>query len=599
MLEKAFCHTGGKSAQSVSPQSRSILSDAPVVWLEAGQVRIRPLGPVPEFICRAQAALKRGDFSEAEACLAVQDPQSTQVLRTRVDVLYMIIRLWVQVGKACKALPWCRMLVDQDETALAAWQVSECLADDPSRLSEAADYARFAVERDPNTRAFRKNLAKLLCRTGCLEEGVALYETLATEEPNGGRLLSDWLWYAQYSPRTSRSLLRDGYARLREINSRPQERPVFDKNRDPVRPLRVGIVSPDFKYCSAVIALEHMMRGFRRESLVLFAYGHVTQPDAKTQVMQTLCDEYRDIAGLSAEAAAALIRTDRIDVLLANGGNIRDHRLDVFPYRPAPIQIDYGGLGTLGIDGLDYRFTDRLLDPPGSQIFYTEQLLELPGGYFCFAPPVTSPLVGPLPALENGVFTFGAFNNHIKLSPMLLETWHGLLKTLPQTRLLLKFSGAQDPALKQYYLRQLTGPGVPPERIEIRMATESYYDHLACYQEVDLALDTFPFNGGITTLEGLWMGVPPISLVGNTFVGRFGLSILNRVGLDIFAAFSTQEYIEKARAFVAQPEALATIRRSLRQTLLNSPLSEPLRITNEMEQIFRRLWRHWCQENPL
>jgi len=205
--------------------------------------------------------------------------------------------------------------------------------------------------------------------------------------------------------------------------------------------------------------------------------------------------------------------------------------------------------------------------------------------------------VSPLPALENGYVTFGSFNNSVKINPYIIELWAKILNADGESRFLLKVLGGSDENLREYYFGQLEKHGVRRDRVEISEMTHSHFEHMELHHKVDLLLDTYPFNGFMTTMEALWMGVPTITLVGDKLaVSRAGLTILTRVGLEIFAAATPDEYVAKATAFAAQTQNLAQIRRSLRQMMLSSDLCKPRRLCSEIEDAYREMWRRWCRK---
>ncbi|MCG8689192.1 MAG: hypothetical protein MI892_30250, partial [Desulfobacterales bacterium] len=247
---------------------------------------------------------------------------------------------------------------------------------------------------------------------------------------------------------------------------------------------------------------------------------------------------------------------------------------------------------------MDYRFTDQQLDPPDSLSSYTEQSIYLQGGCHCFSPPTESPLVGPLPALKNGFITFGVFNNHLKICETQLALWAEILHASPDSHLLMKFPGTIDPGIQQYYQQKLMALGIANDRFRIELP-KARFDHLDFYNQVDIALDTFPFNGSMTTLEGLWMGVPVINRVGKTFVARVGLSILTQLDLTVFCAHSAHEYRDKAIAFAQQIDSLSLIRQSLRGRLLNSNICRPRRMAQQLERAFRTMWQAWVSSGSV
>jgi protein O-GlcNAc transferase len=263
--------------------------------------------------------------------------------------------------------------------------------------------------------------------------------------------------------------------------------------------------------------------------------------------------------------------------------------------KPAPVQGDFGGISTTGMPQVDFRVTDRVIDPPESLGSYVEQSIYLPGGLACFRPPAESPAVGPLPALQRGTPTFGSVNSNPKINAGCIGLWARVLCQVPGSRMILKLDGGGDAGVRSTFLRQFESHGVEPGRVEV-VGTMPYQDYLGLYHRIDLLLDATPYNGCITTLEGLWMGVPIVTLTAQTYVSRVGLSILTRLGLEIFAAATADEVVAKAAAFASQPAELAQIRRSLRSLMLASPLCDPRRMGRELEQAYRSAWQHWCRQ---
>jgi protein O-GlcNAc transferase len=319
----------------------------------------------------------------------------------------------------------------------------------------------------------------------------------------------------------------------------------------------------------------------------------VKDPDAATARFREKFACYRAVRGLSFSEMADLVERDQIDILVAQGGHSEDNCLAVLARQPAPIQVDYGGIDTNGMSQIAYRLSDAVLDPPELTRYYTEETLLLPGGLASLRPPMFSPLVGPLPAHRNGYVTFGSFNNNAKINGMVLDMWAGVLVGSERSRLILKFPGGCDAGVRDYYVAQLARRGVSKDRVTI-YGLLSDYDHLDCYNQVDLVLDTFPYNGCITLQEGFWMGVPAVTLVGEPYVSRVGLTLLTRLGLEVFAAQSPAEYVAKATRFGASLEALASLRRVLRERMVVSPLCDPGRLARDLEQAFRLMWRRWC-----
>ena len=574
----------------------------PTAWIADGQVQIRALGEIPACLRLAQQALARGDLHALQQQL--ESPQLMQVQTSwnrspvRVDLALMVVRLLEQLERYGEALSWCRKIEGIEPSGLLYWQMAELLMHDtaqPDHMSQARLMAERSVERDPENLAFIHRLAILECRTGLLEQGLEHLRILLQRSPDTPLFLSNWLWYHLYSPTSTRALFAQGYRRLARLQPALPNPPECQNDPDPDRPLRVGFISPDFRRCAAARSLEAVIDGLRQSSLKLYAYVHVRLPDDTTKRISSKFHQYRDVFGWPPSAIAERIRQDRVDILIEIGGFVKDHALEVFRYRPAPIQMDYHGLATTGMSEMDYRVTDAYLDPPGGLGDYTERSIFLHGVH-CFCPPQISPLIGPLPALSNGYVTFGSLNNHFKITDSMIQLWARILLAVPNSRLIIKSLQGDDRGIKQLIKDKFMDWGVVPDRLEWIEPIPSHQAHLDLYNRIDLCLDTFPFNGCITTFESLWMGVPVLTRVGETFVSRVGLSMLSHLDLAIFCSHNDQEYVDKAISFANQLESLAALRPSLRSRLLASPLCDPRRMARELEQAFRSMWRQWCAE---
>ena len=344
---------------------------------------------------------------------------------------------------------------------------------------------------------------------------------------------------------------------------------------------------------------EPFLSGRDSDAVEVYGYGNVRRQDEMTERLRRQFDCYRDICDLEDQEAARLIERDRIDILVEIGGHTGDNRLGILAYKPAPIQVDYGGLNTSGMEQIDYRLTDTLLDPPELHRFYVEESVCLPGGLFCYNPPDYAPPIAPSPVHENGFITFGSFNNNMKINPHIISLWSQVLRTNNDSRLLLKYAGGNDVGIRQEYISQFEQFGIDRRRLEI-CGWKSPAEHLGLFGRVDIALDTYPFNGCVTTLEGLWMGVPIVSLVGkNSLLSRVGLSILSRLEMEFLVASTPAEFVAKATALASRPDALSKIRAKMRARMAASTLCDSGRFAREVEQAYRAMWRRWCQKQDV
>ena len=337
-------------------------------------------------------------------------------------------------------------------------------------------------------------------------------------------------------------------------------------------------------------------------------------------------DRWVETAELSDEQLAEQIRNDRIDILFDLGGHLGGNRLLVFARKPAPIQVKWVGYpGSTGLTAMDYLLADRWQVEAGGEEYCPEKVLRLPDGYVCFDPPGDAPEVGPLPALAVGwtsqsvqssltpasltpcpspeygrgdpVVTFGSFNNPAKITPCVVAAWAEILRRVPGSRLMLKYQGFDQPGTRRHYEELFAARGIAPERLEL-LGWSPRARMLAEYNRLDLVLDPFPYSGGITTCEALWMGVPVITLPGKTFAGRHSLSHLSNVGLTETVARDVADYVELAVQLAHDLPRLAKWRVELRGQVARSPLCDGPRFAANLMKALRLIWQEWVAKGP-
>jgi predicted O-linked N-acetylglucosamine transferase (SPINDLY family) len=311
-----------------------------------------------------------------------------------------------------------------------------------------------------------------------------------------------------------------------------------------------------------------------------------------TARIQASVSEWQDVFHVSEEQLAARIRKDQIDILFDLDGHSGRERLLVFARKPAPLQITWAGyVGTTGLAAIDYLLADRWHVPKDSEAFCREEVLRMPNGYVCYQPPSYSAEVAPLPAEQNGFVTFGSFNQPTKTNRHVVALWARVLKRVAGSRLLLKHRGFDDAAIREPILREFAAEGVDTARIELQ-GKSPHAALLAEYQRIDIGLDTFPYSGGLTTCEALWMGVPIVTLPGQTFAGRHSLSHLSNVGLTQTITASEQEYVDCAAALAGDLPRLAELRRALRQQMAASPLCDCRRFALDWSDLLTQAWHN-------
>ncbi|MEI6320522.1 MAG: tetratricopeptide repeat protein [Pseudomonadota bacterium] len=475
----------------------------------------------------------------------------------------------------------------------------------------------------------RYNLANLQRMTGRLDEALARYRAVLAAEPLHEAAFSNLLLTLNYSAGVSREesfaahveygrrfaptvaarSVAGGKARAGARPAPPADdvpAPAASDVKasdakaasaagaaDVAAPLRIGFVSPDFRGHAVALFFEPLLDHLPGHGFEVYCYANVDRPDAVTERLRAKAAGWRDIAAVDDAAAAALVRRDRIDLLVDLSGHTARHRLRLFAHRPAPVQLTMiGHVNTTGVEAIDYRITDAITEPEGGghDRWYTEKLLRLPHTSWCMRPPSTEP-AGDWPAQAcppERRFTFASFNNFAKLSGAVLDLWVELLASLPESRLVMVTvpEGRTQARLRERF----AAAGVDPARLELHGLLPPQ-DYRALHARVDLALDPFPCNGATTTLETLWLGVPVLALAGDSFRSRNGMGILMNAGLDPLVARSPAHYLEIARRLAADPGELEALRALTGTHLLHTPLMDEAAFAADLSALLRRAWR--------
>jgi predicted O-linked N-acetylglucosamine transferase (SPINDLY family) len=363
----------------------------------------------------------------------------------------------------------------------------------------------------------------------------------------------------------------------------------------PDRPLKIGYVSSDFlRHPVGDLLLPVLQRHDRRQYAV-YCYANLHLRDDRTPLFTQACDGWREIGDLSDSAVAALIRDDAIDILVDLNGHTGGHRLSLFALKPAPLQASWlGYFNTTGLATMDYLVSDLVSTPVDGRQRFTETIvhLPLPHSRFPYLHPMQAPPVAQRSAGAGSV-TFGSFNNLTKLTPHLIALWSRLLRALPSASLILKSKALCNDSVARRIRQAFQQQGVENERLILR-ANSAHLDMLAQYADIDIALDSFPYTGGMTTLEALSQGVPVLTLCGTSIIERQSASILTAIGLQDWIADTPDAYIEKAIHFANRPAALAALRNCLRERVKQSPLGDVVGFTRELEKCYRTIWRRYC-----
>jgi protein O-GlcNAc transferase len=458
----------------------------------------------------------------------------------------------------------------------------------------AEQHLRRALQLSPDHHEVWLHLAHALHEQGRLDDTLNVLEHATALDPADRSARDLFLFTLNEKPDLAPEKVAEHHRIWGQKFAEPLSSPTitFPNSREPSRRLRIGYVSPDFRTHSVARFFEPILQSHNKEDFEIFCYSNVQKPGDTTQRLKQLAHRWRDIYRMADDAAADLIRGDAIDVLVDLAGHTSNNRLLLFARRPAPIQFTYLGYpNTTGMTAIGYRLTDAYADPPASDSLYTEKLIRLPRSFLCYAAPIVPDLV----PRTDGPITFACYNRSSKITPQAIQLWSQILSAIPDSRLVLKSFSVGEPAALQQRQSAFAAHGIHPSRILFGQLHLSHTKHLEDYHHIDVALDPFPYNGTTTTCEALYMGVPVITLAGNSHVSRVGVSILTNVGLPELIAKTPEEHVHLAIALAQDPERLSKFRGTLRERMTRSPLMNPAALTRDIEAAYRQAWTHWCE----
>jgi protein O-GlcNAc transferase len=462
------------------------------------------------------------------------------------------------------------------------------------RFDDALASLRQAVRLRPDLARAYNNLGSTLRETGRLDEAIESYRQAIRLKPDYAAAHSNLIYTLHFLPRCDDSLIHEELRRWNEQRAQPLRKLIgpHANNRDPNRRLRIGYVSADFYDHASAFFLVPLFRHHDREQFELYCYAEAPQSRVVPQQMRDEVRHWRFTEGLTDEGAARLIREDQIDILVDLKLHTSGNRLLVFAQKPAPVQATWLGYpGTAGLEIIDYRITDPYLDPSGVDDDKNwERPIRLPETFWCYDPLATEPAVNAPPCLETGFVTFGCLNSFNKINEQVLQLWALVLKSVDRSRLIILCpAGSHRQALLDLMQRE----GIEPDRIEL-IVRRPRPQYLKLYHRIDVGLDTFPYNGHTTSLDSFWMGVPVLTLVGKTSVGRGGMSQLTNLGLPELIAHTPEQYVRIAADLANDMPRVAELRRTLRARMQASPLMDAPRFARNIEAAYREMWRKWC-----
>jgi predicted O-linked N-acetylglucosamine transferase (SPINDLY family) len=589
-----------RRALALSPDSADAHNNMAVVLNESGRheqalasakraMKLRPDRVEPQ-INMANALRGCGRLDEAEAACRSAIHRKPDLPDAHMSLGLIL----VDSGKTDEAISAFRKAIELKPTYANPYSNLGLIYRKRGRPDEAIEQFELAIIQEPNMPEAYGNMGSCLIDRGDFERGIAAFRKALELRPGVARAYSSMIYNLHlYSGYGSADLRREHeewnrrYAEPLAGSIHPHDNP-----RDPDRRLRVGYYSPDFRDHVVGSNILPLLREHDHERYEIFCYSNVLKGDTFTAKMKGFADVWRDIVAIGDAEAAELIRNDGIDVLVDLSLHTAGNRLLIFARKPAPVQVTFAGYpSSTGLKAIDYRLTDPYLDPPGSSDeFYSERSFRLPHSFWCFEAQASDPSVNELPALEAGHVTFGCLNTFRKISPATWGRWARVLHAVPGSELMVM---APEGSARETATRILEKDGIDPYRFRF-VSAKPRSQYMSLYHRIDIGLDTLPYNGHTTSLDSYWMGVPVVTLVGKTVVGRAGLSQATNLGLTELVAYSEEEFVTIAAKLAGDLKHLAALRRGLREQMLSSPLCDAKGFTRGIEQAYRQMWQTWC-----
>lgn len=594
-----------RRALEINPNSAHVLGNLSIIELESGRLseaeshsrQALELEPSSvEGLNSLGAIMIRSDRLDDAAGLFLRalqiKPDSAVGHSSLGKVFHGLGRVEEAAGSFRRAL--------QIDPSLAVSHVGLAVAlNDLGQLAEAEASCRRALEIKPNSGSTHNTLGCILVDLQRQGEAEDCFRHALEIEPDFALANSNLLFLRSMNPSVDRHMhfsdhLQFGNRFEAEFRDQPRH---HANSRDPDRCLRIGFVSADFRNHALARFIEPLFAELSKFSQIgLHAYSNYSVIDDTTRRLRSNFAHWQTVASLTDDEMAERIRGDGIDILVDLSGHTAHNRLLVFARKPSPLQVSWMGYpGTTGLSAMDYFLADRFLLPYGQfDDLFIEKIVRLPAGA-PFLPEQDAPPVGSLPAIENGYLTLGSFNRMTKVGPAVIMLWSQLLRALPSARMLV--GGIPEATGFGSLIEAFAREGVSSDRLEFheRCDMKSY---LNLHRRVDICLDTFPYNGGTTTLHALWMGVPTLSLAGNTVAGRSGACLLGHVGLDDFVASDEADFVKKGLSWADNLAELAEIRAGLRSRFQQSAESQPALVAASLELALRTMWQRWCAGQP-
>ncbi len=577
-----------------------------------------------ELIRAAQSSLKKGDLHQAQnycrqaldtdtgnaaalhllGVIAFQKGDTATAinhLKSAADnsnenpeILYSYASVLLETGRFSDALKLFSAVCRLQPHNLHAMNKCAVILGTMGNLKQAKELCLLILSKNPFFTDAYINLGNIYKAQGFIDTAQSYYLKALELNPSNNLAASNLLLCLNYTSNDPEELFNRHLDYERRFSHLVKEKIKPPLKRDTKnKTINVGYISGDFRVHSVGYFIEPIIENHDADKFTIVCYADNPSSDEITDRIKSHASTWRSIYNVGDKAVISMIQKDNIDILVDLAGHSGDNRLTLFLQKPAPIQVSYLGYpNTTGLSTMDYRLTDSFADPERYDRFYTERLVRLPDCFLCYRPPDTAPEVHPTPALKNGFVTFGSFNNLSKINDYTIKVWADLLHAVPDSQLLLKSKPFADNDTLTRFRELFIQRGIPENRLQFKGHSYTQEDHLREYNNIDIALDTFPYNGTATTFESLLMGVPVITLIGNRHAGRVGYSILSNLGKVELIASSAPEYITKAINISKDVALLDRMRQNLRKTLLSSKLCDGKKFTKNLEDTFIDMYRN-------
>ena len=469
-----------------------------------------------------------------------------------------------------------------------------------NQITEAVANYKRALDIDPKNFIASNNLALIYINLGNVEKAESYLDAALkniSRSHYAPVVFSNVIYNAQYLPDQTAVGLRDIHLKFADILDQKPAAPPYDfpNKPDPDRPLRIGYISHDFMNHPVGFFVSSVIARHDRSKFESFCYNTRQREDNITKIIRNGAHHWRQVHDYNDSQLERLLRQDEIDVLVDLSGHTAENKLPVFARKPAPVQVTWAGyVGTTGLSTMDWLLADRFHVPPELEYLHSERVYRMPNGYICYEPPSSMPMVTDLPAKRNGFVTFGCLNNPVKINRKIMAVWAQILHKLPNSRLFLRYGQVGEPESVARITEYFATQDIPATRLRIEnggTALSMYHS----YGEVDIALDTHPYSGGLTTCESLWLGVPVVTCPGERFASRHSYSHLSNAGLSELVGKTFAEYVTIACDLANDLGRLDSIRTSLRARMATSPLCDADQFTLDLESAWRFMWQDYCK----